>query len=188
VTMITPNFRADPTTAWVRLDPAALSGPIPCGRDERPTHGGDDYRHRRLLSCAPASQVGEPEALPAPRRSALRSAVPAGFAGATHSDWSLWWNLNPDVVRSYLRVLGFEDQTVSYHTQKLLGGRSKGPLAKNGMRQMWTVVAHRTVPIEQADKIDRPSTLGVGLRLDEVIDAPIWASNWSDRSAGQHRH
>lgn len=45
-----------------------------------------------------------------------------------------WWRLSPEVVVDFVGVLGFEDTTVSYHTQRY-NGRP---------RRMFTVVGRRT--------------------------------------------
>lgn len=45
-----------------------------------------------------------------------------------------WWFLNPEIVQSFLGILGFEDTTVSYHRQK----------ASWGEQPLFTVVGHRT--------------------------------------------
>jgi SAM-dependent methyltransferase len=47
-----------------------------------------------------------------------------------------WWNLPPDTVQEMLGVLGFEDSTLSFHTQ-LYGGKP---------RSLYTVVARRNQP------------------------------------------
>jgi len=47
-----------------------------------------------------------------------------------------WWNLPPSTVQEFLGILGFEDSTVSFHSQ-LFGGKK---------RSLYTVVARRTQP------------------------------------------
>lgn len=50
--------------------------------------------------------------------------------------WETWWNLPPKLVVEFLGVLGFEDATVTYHSQRLKGRRMP----------LYTVVAKRTKP------------------------------------------
>lgn len=78
------------------------------------------------------------------------------WPGGTHTPYSLWWNLSPEIVQSYLQVLGFEDQVVTYHSQKNFGGRTTGLFARNGRRFMYTIVGRRTVPVEQAGRVENP--------------------------------
>lgn len=51
-----------------------------------------------------------------------------------------FWRLSPELVVQMLGIFGFEDTTVSFHAQK----------ARGGMRDMFTVVAHRTAPFNPA--------------------------------------
>jgi hypothetical protein len=46
-----------------------------------------------------------------------------------------WWFLNPRIVQAWLGVLGFEETTVTFHTQG-------GPIA--GQQPFFTVVGRRT--------------------------------------------
>jgi hypothetical protein len=46
-----------------------------------------------------------------------------------------WWTLSPELVKRFLAVLGFEDVTVSYHTQVF---------EKTRQIPHYTLVAHRT--------------------------------------------
>lgn len=55
------------------------------------------------------------------------------WKGATGGDG--WWRLSPEIVVAFLGVLGFEDTTVTHHTQLYQGNR----------RRLYTVVGRRTV-------------------------------------------
>ena len=52
----------------------------------------------------------------------------------THN--ATWWMLPPQLVQTYLGVLGFDDTKVSYHAQPFEGSR----------RLLYTIVAHHTRP------------------------------------------
>jgi hypothetical protein len=71
--------------------------------------------------------------LPSPFRRPLMRFVP-DWRARTQPDG--WWRLTPEIVQAFLGVLGFEQSEVSTHKQ-LFGGKPK---------QLFTVVAHRTVP------------------------------------------
>jgi hypothetical protein len=46
-----------------------------------------------------------------------------------------WWRLSPEIIVSFLGVLGFERSELVYHSQRY----------KGTPHRMFTVVAHRTV-------------------------------------------
>lgn len=52
-----------------------------------------------------------------------------------------WWLLTPEMVRQFIGVLGFEQSEIIYHSKALAYGRR---------RLMYTIVGHRTKPIEPA--------------------------------------
>ena len=52
----------------------------------------------------------------------------------TAKDPDGWWSLSPELIVEFLGVLGFEDTTVTHHSQ----------LYKGRPRPMFTVVGHRT--------------------------------------------
>jgi hypothetical protein len=58
-----------------------------------------------------------------------------------------WWRLTPEIVQAFLGVLGFERSDASTHVQLYEGRR----------RRLFTVVAHRTVPMTAADQ-SRPGS------------------------------
>ena len=53
-----------------------------------------------------------------------------------------WWRLTPDVIQRFIAVLGFERSEVTYHYQMYRRGAIRVPL------RQFTVVGHRTVPLE----------------------------------------
>lgn len=52
-----------------------------------------------------------------------------------------WWRLTPEIVQRFVGILGFEDSTVTFHTQKYNGREEP----------LFTVVARRTRPMVIAD-------------------------------------
>jgi len=88
---------------------------------------------------------------PAPQPQALSPTVPAVAFLPDPADKTLihrmnsWWQFTPAVIQRYLGVLGFEDSTITTHTQKF----------QNGMPvKLFTVVARRTRPMPK--RIDGP--------------------------------
>ncbi len=57
------------------------------------------------------------------------------FRTLEHKD--VWWALSPEIIVSFLGILGFEKTKVTFHKQKLYGKE----------RSLFTVVGKRTIPI-----------------------------------------
>ena len=57
-----------------------------------------------------------------------------------------WWELNPEIIANFIKILGFEDLQVNYHKQFF------EPSKKDAL--FFTIVGKRTKPI------DKP-TLGI---------------------------
>lgn len=51
-----------------------------------------------------------------------------------------WWEFNPEIIRRFIGVLGFEDTAVTFHTQRW----------KGQARPHFTVVGHRTKPMPRS--------------------------------------
>jgi len=61
-------------------------------------------------------------------------------------DWKVsrpqetWWQLSPELIKSFIGVLGFEQTRVTYHSHDYYGGKRKAKI------KLFTVVGHRTQP------------------------------------------
>lgn len=60
--------------------------------------------------------------------------VPDAAAG---EPWETWWKLSPELVSEYLKILGFQHQTVSYHQQLSRPGGNAKEI------DLYTIVARR---------------------------------------------
>jgi cephalosporin hydroxylase/SAM-dependent methyltransferase len=56
---------------------------------------------------------------------------------AESGEWGTWWDLSPELLVRFLRVLGYAETTVSFHTQRFNGANGVTPVP------MFTVVARR---------------------------------------------
>jgi SAM-dependent methyltransferase len=54
--------------------------------------------------------------------------------------WDTWWNLSPELVARFLKILGFSKLNVSYHNQIHHYGKQ---LERSRSRQMFTVIGQR---------------------------------------------
>jgi SAM-dependent methyltransferase len=52
---------------------------------------------------------------------------------ATCSPWETWWVLSPELISEFLKILGFTQTTITYHSQKII----------HGEREVYTVVGRR---------------------------------------------
>ena len=54
--------------------------------------------------------------------------------------WDTWWNLSPELVSRFLKILGFSKLNVSYHNQIHHYGKQ---LERSRSRQMFTIIGQR---------------------------------------------
>jgi hypothetical protein len=59
------------------------------------------------------------------------------YPGPESPQWDTWWDLTPELLERYLRVLGFSDITRTLHVQRHTAGGGEYPIP------MFTLVASR---------------------------------------------
>jgi hypothetical protein len=58
----------------------------------------------------------------------------------THQPWDTWWNLSPELIRRFLKILGFNDTRISYHEYPYYFDQQP---SKKRLRNLYTVVGSR---------------------------------------------